>query len=351
MRYSKINIRKSRQAGGRPIFVLVLIFVLSLGIINLAQTSSLEALTDRQIEDRAQAYCDRVYLNNFAVNSCKTAYIASAKSKGKPSNCNEACQDGYKAGQKDRTTGNNNTPAPKRSDCDKKIKPNECKKEYDKCNKLQGPRIEPAVKRCKQEVLKKYDDKQADQSQPSVPARSECNDAAKPAECKKEYDKCEEGSKPAAQVRECKRKVINDHKTEESNKLSVGSEGTHQCGNLPNDDDNFKTKINFGCLGEDGPAGLGPIQDLIFALIRFLTIGVGIIITLSIIAAGIQYTTAEGNAESTQKAKKRIQNAIIGLIIFIFAWSAMQFLIPGGLFRPGSWLLWQLITIRLGVGT
>lgn len=126
---------------------------------------------------------------------------------------------------------------------------------------------------------------------------------------------------------------VNNNARNNQDGISLGTQGSNQCGNLPDEEDNWKTKINFGCLGEDGPSGLGPIQDLIFALIRFLTIGVGIIITMSIIAAGIQYTTAEGNAEASQKAKKRIQNAVIGLAIFIFTWSALQFLIPGGLFR------------------
>lgn len=121
--------------------------------------------------------------------------------------------------------------------------------------------------------------------------------------------------------------------------LDFGKKGTHQCGNLANDKDNFKTKINFGCLGKKGPSGLGPIQDLLFALIRFLSMGVGIIITLALIASGVQYTMAEGNSDATHKAKKRMQTALIGLAIFIFAWSALQFLIPGGLFRPGVWLL------------
>lgn len=123
-----------------------------------------------------------------------------------------------------------------------------------------------------------------------------------------------------------------------NNGISLGKQGSHQCGNLPDPDDNWKTKINFGCLGRNAPNGMGPIQDLLFALIRFLSIGVGVIITLSIVAAGIQYATAEGNAEATQKSKKRIQNAVIGLAIYIFAFSAMQFLIPGGLFKPGFWL-------------
>lgn len=128
-------------------------------------------------------------------------------------------------------------------------------------------------------------------------------------------------------------------------KIVLGTQGSHQCGNLPNEGDNWKTKLNFGCLGKQAPSGLGPIQDLMFALIRFLSIGVGVILTLSIVAAGIQYTTSEGNAEATQNAKKRIQNSIIGLGVFIFTYTALQFLIPGGIFT-GNWIVDASFIIR-----
>jgi hypothetical protein len=132
------------------------------------------------------------------------------------------------------------------------------------------------------------------------------------------------------------------------------SEG-HWCGNLQKDgggfdrEANYKTKFNFGCLGKDGPKGLGPIQDLLFALIRFASIGVGIAVTISLIIAGIQYSTAEGVPEATQKAKLRAQQALIGLVIYIFAFSLLQYLIPGGLFKPGSWLLYPFFMIKLGL--
>lgn len=107
----------------------------------------------------------------------------------------------------------------------------------------------------------------------------------------------------------------------------------YQCGNLPDDNDNVKTKFNFGCLGKKAPDGMGPIQDMLFALIRFASIGVGLAVTIALIMAGIQYSTAEGNPESSQKAKLRAQHALIGLGVYIFAFSALQYLIPGGIFN------------------
>ncbi len=75
-----------------------------------------------------------------------------------------------------------------------------------------------------------------------------------------------------------------------------------------------------------------PIVDMLYALIKFLTIGVGLVLTISIILAGIMYTTSGGSAEQTTKAKDRILNAMIGLIFYLLISALANFLIPGGLF-------------------
>jgi hypothetical protein len=90
--------------------------------------------------------------------------------------------------------------------------------------------------------------------------------------------------------------------------------------------DAIHTKINFNCNGKGNP-----ILDLVFAIIRFLTIGVGVAIVIAIILSGIQYTTSEGNPEKTMAAKNHIQNAIIGLLVYIFSFALINFLVPGGL--------------------
>lgn len=220
-----------------------------------------------------------------------------------------------------------NSSGPKRSECDKKPQANKCKKDFDRCNI--GPTTLQRTKACKQAVLSRpYNNPGGGNQNPGGGGGSGGGGGG--------------SQQPAAATSGGGGGGGSDEskaKAPPKGELDFGAKGTHQCGNLANDKDNFKTKINFGCLGKKGPAGLGPIQDLLFALIRFLSMGVGIAITLALIASGVQYTMAEGNADATQKAKKRMQTAIIGLAIFIFAWSALQFLIPGGLFRPGVWLL------------
>lgn len=105
------------------------------------------------------------------------------------------------------------------------------------------------------------------------------------------------------------------------------ADGGHQCGK---GDNVVKTRINFGCLGDKAPTKMSPIEDMLYAFIRFLSIGVGIVIIGSIIVAGIQYSTSEGNPEATQASKDRIRNAMIGLFVYIFAFAIVQYLVPGG---------------------
>ena len=164
--------------------------------------------------------------------------------------------------------------------------------------------------------------------------------AAKRSDCNGDFisdrDKCKEAFDDCKGKTKCEDRVVYTIYRVEG----AGQEGDYWCGNIRKSDGTFdgsrnvKTKFNFGCLGKRAPPDLGPIQDLVFALIRFASVGVGIVIVISLILAGIQYSTAEGNPESAQKAKLRVQNTVIALAIYIFAFSILQFLIPGGLFKP-----------------
>ncbi len=109
------------------------------------------------------------------------------------------------------------------------------------------------------------------------------------------------------------------------------------CGNSKDNDENVRIHFNFGCLGPGYDikvyGALNPIEDIIYAIIRFMALGVGIIVVISIIIAGIQYTSSEGNPEVTQQAKDRIRFTMFGLFLYIFAYTIMQYLVPGGLFK------------------
>ncbi len=102
------------------------------------------------------------------------------------------------------------------------------------------------------------------------------------------------------------------------------------CGDGP---DQVHLRIDLGCQGDeyDGPGGA--IGDLLFSIIRFLSVGVGVVVVIAIIASGIQYTMGEGNPEVTQQAKGRIRASLMSLVVYMFIFAIAQFLIPGGFFN------------------
>lgn len=97
------------------------------------------------------------------------------------------------------------------------------------------------------------------------------------------------------------------------------------CGGGDNND-TVKTIINIGCRGKGNA-----IVDLIFAIIRILSIGVGIVVIGSLIFAGIQYIMSAGNPSQTQAAIERIRNTVFALILYIFAYALLNWLIPAGI--------------------
>jgi hypothetical protein len=93
-------------------------------------------------------------------------------------------------------------------------------------------------------------------------------------------------------------------------------------------DTTVHTSINIGCKGQGNP-----ILDLMFALIRFLSIGVGIVVIGSIVVAGIQYTASRGDPSATAKALTRIYSTVAALAIYLFSYAILNWLIPGQIFK------------------
>lgn len=105
-----------------------------------------------------------------------------------------------------------------------------------------------------------------------------------------------------------------------------------------------QTSINFGCYGngcksstanETGYCGSdhNGITDLIFAIIRFLSDGVGLVIIASIIVGGIQFISSRGDPGATQAAIKRLTSSVTALVIFIFAYAILNYVIPNGFLK------------------
>jgi len=87
------------------------------------------------------------------------------------------------------------------------------------------------------------------------------------------------------------------------------------------------TSINIGCRH----AGTA-LTDALFAIIRFLTAGVGLIVIASMVVAGIQYASSRGDPQATASAIDRIRSNVIALLVFMFAYAMLNYVIPGVVF-------------------
>lgn len=67
-------------------------------------------------------------------------------------------------------------------------------------------------------------------------------------------------------------------------------------------------------------------------VVNLLSALVGIVVTIVIVLAGIQYASSGGNPQAVASARKSIVNGVIALVAFGLLWTGLQWLIPGGLF-------------------
>jgi Type IV secretion system pilin len=107
----------------------------------------------------------------------------------------------------------------------------------------------------------------------------------------------------------------------------------YQCGSGKNA---VNTTIDIGCKGAScqtsNPDGCNAMTDAVFAIIRALSVGVGLVIVASMVWAGIQYTASRDDPSAVGKAKERIQNNLIALLVYVFAYAILNYLIPKGFF-------------------
>ncbi|MBR1795714.1 C39 family peptidase [Candidatus Saccharibacteria bacterium] len=89
--------------------------------------------------------------------------------------------------------------------------------------------------------------------------------------------------------------------------------------------------IFFGqvCDSCDG----GSVFKILALIIKILTAGVGVLAVLGITIAGIMYLTSSGNEVKMAKAKNRIFQVVIGILVYGVMFAVLQFLIPGGILQ------------------
>ena len=94
------------------------------------------------------------------------------------------------------------------------------------------------------------------------------------------------------------------------------------------DESATKVSINIGCVGKGNS-----ILDATFAIIRFMSTGVGLVLIGSLVYGGIQYSASRGDPQATAQAITRIRSVLSALLIFIFAYAILNYLIPGNILK------------------
>ena len=91
----------------------------------------------------------------------------------------------------------------------------------------------------------------------------------------------------------------------------------------------IKTNL-FGCI-EDDKDGKA-MFTILGIVLNVLTVGVGVLGVLGIVISGVQYLTARDNEAQMAKARKRILEVVIGLVVYAVMYLVLSnLLIPGGI--------------------
>lgn len=71
-----------------------------------------------------------------------------------------------------------------------------------------------------------------------------------------------------------------------------------------------------------------PIYGYLRGVIIFMGGAIGLAVVITIIVSGIQYSSSAGNPANITKAKERLTNAVIGLVLYLFLAAILRYLVP-----------------------
>lgn len=80
------------------------------------------------------------------------------------------------------------------------------------------------------------------------------------------------------------------------------------------------------CQDREGKEAIGCVLNLV---VNIMTYGIGVLGVVGIVLSGIQYITSQGDPAKMTKAKNRIVQVVIGLVIYAVMYAALVFLVPG----------------------
>ena len=76
---------------------------------------------------------------------------------------------------------------------------------------------------------------------------------------------------------------------------------------------------------------LDNLNLLIHDTVQFVSAGIGVLLVLFLVIAGLRYLTSNGNANTVSQAKLHIWNIVIAIFLYIFGLIILNYISPGGL--------------------
>lgn len=90
----------------------------------------------------------------------------------------------------------------------------------------------------------------------------------------------------------------------------------------------------FGRVCSDGSGK--EIFMILAMVVNIISIGIAIFAAVGIAVFGIQWLTSNGEPAKLTKAKSRLFNIVIGVILYLLLYSILEFLLPGGVLNPDT---------------
>jgi hypothetical protein len=117
----------------------------------------------------------------------------------------------------------------------------------------------------------------------------------------------------------------------------AGDATCSMCGNNPN-------AAGCPCAGANQTAcsdnavncnfdGCDLIQKYINPAIDLASVSFGLLAAASLILGGINYASSEGDPQKASQAKNRLSKTIVAVVAYLFLYSFLQFIVPGGVFN------------------
>jgi hypothetical protein len=91
-------------------------------------------------------------------------------------------------------------------------------------------------------------------------------------------------------------------------------------------------KVEASCDSENLDSSNCGIYRILLIAINLLSAMVGVVVVIMVIVGGIQYSSAGADPQKVAAARGKISNALLALVAYLFMFSFLQWVVPGGIF-------------------